>query len=380
MRALDAGRRPEGQATADQGARARQGLPAPRARPAARRFATRPTCASTTTRASIAAPTWKRCCARSRRATVTSPRTELHGVLVRRQERGSHLARRGRGRAARARNARGRPHWHARPDGHRRAGAGGGRGDQAGQPARRAVQGLPGAHAAGHRDAYSGCGGRGHRYAARAGAFARCTCGVWPSAFMASCSSCRRWSAQSRSTARACTSGLRAGEVVERRRAAYGLIGWTSTSSPTTASRCVCECGKGFYVRSLARDLAEALGTRRPPVGAAPHPQRPASTVDGAINFDELRTAAHGSDEQRARARAPRTAGTGLPGLATRAAERAGGAGGAPWTRGAARAAAHAAARARAGGAAHRARRSGSAGRHRAALRDVLRVARGFRL
>jgi len=62
------------------------------------------------------------------------------------------------------------------------------------------------------------------------------------------------------------------------------------------------ECGKGFYVRSLARDLAEALGT----VGHLTALRRTRNgplSVDGAIDFDGLRTAARGSDEQRARVR-----------------------------------------------------------------------------
>jgi tRNA pseudouridine55 synthase len=59
------------------------------------------------------------------------------------------------------------------------------------------------------------------------------------------------------------------------------------------------ECGKGFYVRSLGRDLADALGT----VGHLSALRRTRNgplKVEGAIDFDELRTAARGSDEQRA--------------------------------------------------------------------------------
>jgi tRNA pseudouridine55 synthase len=62
------------------------------------------------------------------------------------------------------------------------------------------------------------------------------------------------------------------------------------------------ECGKGFYVRSLARDLAQALGT----VGHLSALRRTRNgplNVEGAIDFDELRTAARGSDEQRAQVR-----------------------------------------------------------------------------
>jgi tRNA pseudouridine55 synthase len=58
-------------------------------------------------------------------------------------------------------------------------------------------------------------------------------------------------------------------------------------------------CGKGFYVRALARDLAEALGT----VGhlvALRRTRNGSLSVEGAIDFDGLRAAARGTDEQRA--------------------------------------------------------------------------------
>lgn len=62
-------------------------------------------------------------------------------------------------------------------------------------------------------------------------------------------------------------------------------------------------CGKGFYVRSLARDLAEQLGT----VGhltALRRTRNGAFSAAGALDFDALRTAARGTDDDRAQARA----------------------------------------------------------------------------
>lgn len=61
-------------------------------------------------------------------------------------------------------------------------------------------------------------------------------------------------------------------------------------------------CGKGFYVRALARDLAEALGT----VGHLSALRRTRNgpfEVEGALDFDALRQAARGSEEDRLRVR-----------------------------------------------------------------------------
>jgi tRNA pseudouridine55 synthase len=57
-------------------------------------------------------------------------------------------------------------------------------------------------------------------------------------------------------------------------------------------------CGKGFYVRALARDLAEALGT----LGHLTSLRRTHNAgfaLDQAVSFEELRSAARGTDAQR---------------------------------------------------------------------------------
>jgi tRNA pseudouridine55 synthase len=62
-------------------------------------------------------------------------------------------------------------------------------------------------------------------------------------------------------------------------------------------------CSKGFYVRSLGRDLACALGT----VGHLSALRRTENgffQVEGAVPFDELRTAARGDESLRAAVRA----------------------------------------------------------------------------
>ncbi len=64
------------------------------------------------------------------------------------------------------------------------------------------------------------------------------------------------------------------------------------------------ECGKGFYVRALARDLAEALGS----VGHLSALRRTRNgqfVAEGAVDFTALRQAAHGTelDKQRLRER-----------------------------------------------------------------------------
>jgi tRNA pseudouridine55 synthase len=62
------------------------------------------------------------------------------------------------------------------------------------------------------------------------------------------------------------------------------------------------ECGKGFYVRALARDLAEALGT----VGhlsALRRTRNGAFAAQGALDFTALRQAAHGSEREREQVR-----------------------------------------------------------------------------
>ena len=61
-------------------------------------------------------------------------------------------------------------------------------------------------------------------------------------------------------------------------------------------------CAKGFYVRSLGRDLARALGT----VGHLTQLRRTqngAFSLADALDFEALRAAARGSDEQRAQVR-----------------------------------------------------------------------------
>jgi tRNA pseudouridine55 synthase len=60
--------------------------------------------------------------------------------------------------------------------------------------------------------------------------------------------------------------------------------------------------GKGFYVRALARDLAAALGT----VGhlsALRRTHNGAFTLEGAIDFEQLRAAGRGTDDDRAAVR-----------------------------------------------------------------------------
>jgi tRNA pseudouridine55 synthase len=94
----------------------------------------------------------------------------------------------------------------------------------------------------------------------------------------------------------------RAGEVVElaSRSVRVDELVIESFAEDTIALRV--ECGKGFYVRSLARDLAQALGT----VGHLTALRRTRNgplSVEGAIDFDGLRAAARGSDEERAQVR-----------------------------------------------------------------------------
>jgi tRNA pseudouridine55 synthase len=62
-------------------------------------------------------------------------------------------------------------------------------------------------------------------------------------------------------------------------------------------------CGKGFYVRALARDLALALGTLGH-LSALCRTHNAGLSLDAAIGFDDLRAAARGSDELRDRVRA----------------------------------------------------------------------------
>jgi tRNA pseudouridine55 synthase len=62
-------------------------------------------------------------------------------------------------------------------------------------------------------------------------------------------------------------------------------------------------CGKGFYVRALARDLALALGTLGH-LSALRRTHNAGLSVDAATGFDDLRAAARGSEEQREAVRA----------------------------------------------------------------------------
>jgi tRNA pseudouridine55 synthase len=62
-------------------------------------------------------------------------------------------------------------------------------------------------------------------------------------------------------------------------------------------------CGKGFYVRALARDLAAALGTLGH-LTALRRTHNAGFSVDDAIGFDALRGAARGTEEQRDQVRA----------------------------------------------------------------------------
>lgn len=64
----------------------------------------------------------------------------------------------------------------------------------------------------------------------------------------------------------------------------------------------VVRCGKGFYVRSLARDLARALGTRGH-LGALRRIESGAFRVEGALDGEVLRRAREGDEGARARAR-----------------------------------------------------------------------------
>jgi tRNA pseudouridine55 synthase len=62
-------------------------------------------------------------------------------------------------------------------------------------------------------------------------------------------------------------------------------------------------CGKGFYVRSLARDLAVALGTLGH-LSALRRTHNGAFTLAGAVDFERLRAAARGTEAERAEVRA----------------------------------------------------------------------------
>jgi tRNA pseudouridine55 synthase len=57
--------------------------------------------------------------------------------------------------------------------------------------------------------------------------------------------------------------------------------------------------GKGFYVRSLARDLAAALGTLGH-LSALRRTHNGAFTLEGAVDFEHLRAAARGTEAERA--------------------------------------------------------------------------------
>jgi tRNA pseudouridine55 synthase len=62
-------------------------------------------------------------------------------------------------------------------------------------------------------------------------------------------------------------------------------------------------CGRGFYVRSLARDLAAAVGTLGH-LTALRRTDNAGFTVDDALGFEALRAAARGSDAEREAVRA----------------------------------------------------------------------------
>lgn len=94
----------------------------------------------------------------------------------------------------------------------------------------------------------------------------------------------------------------RAGEEVELLPRQVRLDALDVRGFDGTAIDISVRCGKGFYVRSLARDLAEALGT----VGHLTMLRRTRNAqfvAEGALDFDALRTAARGSDEDKARVR-----------------------------------------------------------------------------
>jgi tRNA pseudouridine55 synthase len=94
----------------------------------------------------------------------------------------------------------------------------------------------------------------------------------------------------------------RAGEVVELAKRSVRVDELVIESFDGENIELRVECGKGFYVRSLARDLAEALGS----VGHLTALRRTRNgplSVEGAIDFDGLRAASRGSDEERAQVR-----------------------------------------------------------------------------
>jgi tRNA pseudouridine55 synthase len=62
-------------------------------------------------------------------------------------------------------------------------------------------------------------------------------------------------------------------------------------------------CGKGFYVRALARDLAAALGTLGH-LTALRRTHNAGFSVDDAVTFESLRAAARGTDQDRENVRA----------------------------------------------------------------------------
>jgi tRNA pseudouridine55 synthase len=61
-------------------------------------------------------------------------------------------------------------------------------------------------------------------------------------------------------------------------------------------------CGKGFYVRSLARDLAAALGTLGH-LSALRRTHNGVFTLEGSVDFERLRAAARGTEADRAELR-----------------------------------------------------------------------------
>ena len=174
--------------------------------------------------------------------------------------------------------AQGRPRRHARPAGDRHAAHRARRGDQDRALRRRRHQALPLHRALGRgdrhrrrrgrdrRDQRAAAGARGHRGAAAAASPAR---------------SCRRRprSRPSRSTATAPTTWRARARSVELEARPVQIERLTLIDMPD-ADTAIFEarCGKGTYVRALARDMGRGARLPRPPDRAAAHARRAAST------------------------------------------------------------------------------------------------------
>ena len=105
----------------------------------------------------------------------------------------------------------------------------------------------------------------------------------------------RRPSRRSRSTGERAYDLARAGEPVDlqaapgRRSSGCELLGRPDADHADF----VVGCGKGTYIRSLGRDLALALGHRRPPVGAASDAPSGRSGEEAAISLAKLEALGH---------------------------------------------------------------------------------------